>query len=101
MATYSELHGLFGKSNLRYQIEVACLIAAETIRNELDTVPNHDNRLIWAKRAFTSPRAVASEMLMALLAANKDVTVANIIGASDEQIQTKVDAAVDIFADGS
>ena len=101
MATYMELKGLFSHSDLQDKVEVACIVAAETIRAEDAGTDNHANRLAWAKRAFTSPTAVRDEMLMALLAANKDATVAQITEATDAAIQAKVDAAVDVFADGS
>ena len=101
MATYIELKTLFSYSDLQDKVEVACIVAAETIRAENSSVDNHANRLIWAKKAFASPMTVRNEMLAALLAANKDQDVGNIIGASDTAIQTKVDAAVDVFADGN
>lgn len=101
MATYMELKALYGHSDLQDKVEVACIVAAEAIRGEDPGTANHANRIIWAKRAFESPTAVRNGMLMALLAANKDLTVATIAGATDSQIQDKVDAAVDVFADGS
>ena len=101
MASYSELRQLFADGDLKNKLDVACIIAAETIRTEDAGTTNHANRLLWAKAAFSSPRSVSEQMLMALLAANKDVTVASIQAATDAAIQTKVDAAVDVFADGS
>ena len=101
MATYTELRNLFNNSELKNRVSVACIVAAETIRGEDTATTNHANRLLWAKQAFKNPNGVSSEMLMALLAANKDAEVAAIEGATDAVIQTKVDAAVDLFADGS
>lgn len=101
MASYIELRALFSHNELRNKVEVACIVAAETIRAESDTVPNHANRLLWARSAFASPRSTSERMLMALLAANKLATVSAITGATDSQIQEKVDAAVDVFVDGS
>ena len=101
MATYAELRTLFADNLLRNKVEVACIIAAETIRGEGDGVTNHNNRMLWAKAAFSSPRGASDRMLMALLAANNTADVAVITGASDSQIQEKVDAAVNVFADGS
>jgi len=101
MATYDEIRFLFANDSIRNKIEVAVIVAAESIRNEDAGTPNHANRLIWAKEAFTNPLGTATKMFMALLAANKDLTVEQIAGASDVAIQTKVDAAVDVFADGS
>jgi hypothetical protein len=101
MATYAELRSLFGDGDLRNKIEVACIIAAEGIRGEDIATPNHTNRLIWAKKAFGSPGSIRDEMLMAILAQNKTLTLVQITGASDAAIQSNVDAAVDVFADGS
>jgi hypothetical protein len=86
--------------DLLLKLEVAVIIAAETVRTELDTVDNHANRRQWAKEAFTNPKTAATYMLRALLAANSDLTPAQITGADDSQIQSKVDAAIDIFATG-
>lgn len=101
MATYIELNSLFTNDDLRTKVGVACIIAAEAIRVEDVGTSNHANRLVWAKRAFASPNAVRDEMLKALLAANAESTVSTITDATDAAIQAKVDAAVDVFADGS
>lgn len=101
MAEYRELHELFGDRTLLDKLEAACIIAAEGIRTEEINTNNHANRLIWARKAFQSPQTTAKKMLMALLAANKAVTVDNIKQSTDVAIQANVDAAVDVFADGS
>jgi len=101
MAAYTDLYGLFNNSELRNKMRVAVVVAAETIRGEDAGTDNHANRLVWAKNAFQNPESAADAMLKALLAANKDLEVAQITGASDAAIQTKVDAAVNVFADGS
>jgi len=104
MATYSELRALFNHNELRNNIEVACIVAAETIRGE---EPPDANRRLWANATMDNPRSTSQKMLMAVLAANKDLDVGDaqtantILGATDAQIQAKVDAAVDLFADGS
>jgi len=101
MATYMELRQLFGNNDLKNRIEVACIVAAEAIRTEDVGTVNHANRLVWAKRAFGSPNTIRDEMLMALLAANKDASVATIEGVADAALQTLINAAVNVFADGS
>jgi len=101
MATYAELRGLFNNTELQNKIEVACIVAAETIRGEDPGTTNHTNRLVWAKQTFNAPRNMSEKMLMAVLAANKDLTTAAILAATDAAIQTNVNAAVDVFADGS
>lgn len=101
MATYLELRSLYGHGDLLNRIEVACIVAAETIRTEADSVTNHANRLKWAKATYSAPRPAAEKMLMSLLAANKALTVAQLTSVSDASIQTAVDAAANIFADGT
>ena len=108
MATYEELYEV-GASDpklarakaLQEKVTVALAIAAETIYGEDVGVPNHVNRLIWAKQAFASPGGKKSEMLFALLAQNAGSTIDAILTASDATVQTAVDAAVDVFADGT
>lgn len=100
MATYAELFDLRNDSALKNRVSAAVIIAAETVMNELDTVPNHANRLIWAKGVFANPGTESDRMFMAVLAANSDASVAQIQGASDAAIQTNVDDHIDLFADG-
>jgi hypothetical protein len=101
MATYLELRSLYGHGDLLNRIEVACIVSAETIRTEADSVTNHANRLKWAKATYGSSRAAAEKMLMSLLAANKALTSAQLISVTDAALQTAVDSAVNIFADGT
>jgi hypothetical protein len=98
MATYTELHGLAGQNVLLERITVAIVIAADAILNEPEAAVNHANRLVWAKGAFNNPQNQAKPFLNALLASNNEVTVEAITGATDAAIQSKVDAAVDLFA---
>ncbi len=100
MATYDDLFGLRFDTALKNKVTVACVIAAEAIREEDAGTDNHANRLVWAKATFERPGSIAQNMLWALLAANKDADLAVITGASDAAIQTKVDDAVDLFATG-
>ena len=101
MATLEELYSLNNKSALKNKVTAACIIAAETVMNELDTVDNHANRLVWAKAVFANPSGEANRMFMAILAANADADVAVILAATDAAIQTNVDDHIDLFADGS
>lgn len=100
MATYNELLSLFNHNDLKNRIIVACIVAANTIRKEDAGTTNHANRLLWARDAFANPTQQASQMLMALLAENKAATVAAITSVSDADLQTLVDAAVNVFAAG-
>lgn len=100
MATYTELRNLFANTSLRNRLEVAIVVAAEAIRNEEPTTDNHANRLVWAASAFANVRNQRDTMLMALLAANRELTVEQLTGASDTAIQTAVDNTIDLFATG-
>lgn len=98
MASYTELRSLMDDNDLENRCQVAVIIAANTIQTEDPATANHANRLLWAEKAYGSPGALANKVLMAVLAANKDLTVAQIQGATDAQLQTKVDEAIDVFA---
>jgi hypothetical protein len=97
MATYAELLSASNDPTLRQKVRIAVLIAAETVRNESTGVANHTPRLAWAKKAFNDPESVTPPMLGAVLAQNKAVAIATILASSDAQVQTAVDAAVDVF----
>jgi hypothetical protein len=101
MATYTELRQIFGHGDLLNRVEVACIVAAEKVRVEDAGTANHANRLLWDKATFSSSRRVAELMLMSLLAANRVLTTAQLTGVADESLQTAVDGAVNLFADGS
>lgn len=98
MATYSELLQAAENDALRQKIRVAVIIAAEAIRIEVDTTANHAARLVWAAATFRNPVVEADRMLWAVLAQNKDATFAQIIGATDAQVQAAVNGAVNVFA---
>ena len=100
MAAYEELYGLWHESSLRNKVAVAVVVAAETIQDEVDTIPNHANRLIWAREALEVPMSKTDAMYRIILAENRDLAVTQILGASDTAIQNAVDGAVDLFATG-
>jgi len=98
MATYDELFGLLNHSGLRNKITVAVGVAAETVRTEIVSTPNHTERVVWSKRTFANPQAVAQEILWSVIIANKDSSTSQITSASDAVIQANVDAVIDHFA---
>ena len=100
MATYMELFGAKGNSDLQDKMTVAVVVAAESIRTDATPPTNQVQRLAWAKAAMTDPLSEARRLLWAVLAVNKDATLTQILEASDTAIQTQVDAAVDLFAGG-
>lgn len=91
MASYVELRSLFNHADLRNRVTTAVIIAAQ---DELDASPGTAAGRIWASKTLQGPEIEGRRALMYVLAANKDATQANIISASDAQIQTNVDAAV-------
>ena len=97
MATYAELFALSQNGPLKDKVAVACIVAAEIIRTELTSVPNHAARLIWARKALENPDAVATAALRAALVQNNALTVAQITGATDVALQTAVNNAVDLL----
>lgn len=100
MATYTELYELHNDSALKNRVTVACVVAAEVVMNEDPDTGNHINRLLWAASVLASPQAEATRMYWALLAVNKDLTIENIKKATDAQIQSQVEAHIDLFATG-
>ena len=101
MATYTELFDLMNDSAPRNRVSVACLVAAEAVRVEAVNVPNHANRLLWAKATFADARGTGERMLPAILAQNAALTRTQILAAADSALQTAVNAAVDVFATGA
>lgn len=100
MATYAELSDVAKTSDgvLRSRVQFACIVAAHAVAAEADAVPNHANRLKWAKRVMEDPEVEAARMLWFALAENKSATLAQINGVTDAQIQTVVNGAVNLFA---
>lgn len=99
MATYAELLNIATTDDgLKQQIKVACIVACDVIRAEVEATANHANRLLWARATLQNPDSAASQMVLAVLAQNRAATVAQITAASDEDVQTAVNAAVNLLA---
>ena len=90
MATYTELRQQFSNDDLRNRVVAATVIAAN---NLLSGTPTAEQKA-YAKAVFQNPRSEGEIVFMAVLAANKDATVAQIEGATDAAIQTRVDAVI-------
>ena len=101
MATLTELYGLINDPTLTQKTEAACLVAAGVIMAESSGTANHANRLKWAKSVSQDPVTQGTRMLRLLLATNSAATLAQITGASDSTIQTAVNGAIDVLADGT
>lgn len=94
MATYTEIRNLMDDSDLRNKIATAAIVAAEGILNEATPT---NARVKWASSAFENPQREANRLMMAVLASNRALTVAQISGASDTDIQTAVNSAINLF----
>lgn len=90
MATYAELRALFNDDAMRNRLDVAVIIAANTLLGGTPTAADQN----WAAAAFNNPRTEGQKAFMAVLAENKGLSVSAIQGATDAAIQTNVDAIV-------
>jgi len=95
MATYSELKALTKDSDLQDKVEVATVVAASNLISGTPTT----GEKAWAATVFASPQSESKKALMAVLAANKDATVAAINSATDASIQTVVTGIVPVLVD--
>lgn len=91
MATYLELFALRANSDLQDKIAVAVVVAAH---EKLSGTPTAAEAA-WAKNAITDPGGMSRVVINAVLAANKAVSAATILAASDATIQANVDAVID------
>lgn len=98
MATYDELLTAITNDPLTRKVRWAVVMAAESVRLEAINTPNHANRLIWAKAAYSDPDTVAARMIYPVLAQNAAQPIATITGATDAIVQTAVNNAIDVFA---
>lgn len=91
MATYTELYDLRSNSELRNKVAVAVVVAAQA---KLAGSPSAAEAA-WARGVSASPNHTAEAVINLILAANKDLTVSAITGATDTAIQSNVDAVID------
>lgn len=103
MASYTELYEYAGSPAgqvLKNRIRVAAVVACDVISAEAGSVENHANRLKWAVETLRDLNAAADPLTLAVLAQNRGFTTAQITQATDVQIQTAVDNAIDLLAQG-
>ena len=96
MATYTAIRNLFDDSALLNRVAVAVIIAANGILGEVSA---NAKRKAWAGKAFAGAENEAKRILLAVLAANSAATVAAIKQATDADLQTNVDNAIELFID--
>ena len=97
MATYTELYGLASDADLRNKIATAVVVKAQAY---IDGGTPTTDELTWANNALAGPNQAAQKVLYYVLAANKGLTTAQILAATDSAIQTNVDTGVDALVGG-
>ena len=90
MATYTEIRNLFNDSDVKNRVVVAVAVSAQTLAAGTPTAADN----AWISSVLSSPQTEGSKAFIAVLAANKAATVAQIQGATDVELQTKVDEIV-------
>ena len=98
MASYEQLAGI--KSDplwnlLESKIKVACQKKASVI---IGLDPPSAAQLEWATKCLSNPDSVVYVISNYVIASNSLLDITVILGASDGNIQTKVDEAVDKIA---
>ena len=91
MATYTELYDLRNNSEFRNKVAVAVVVAAEA---KLSGTPSAAEAA-WAIGVAQNPGSAANAAINLVLAANKGLSTATILGATDSAIQGNVDDVVD------
>jgi len=97
VATYKELFELRADSPLRNRVSVATVVKAQDL---IAAVTPTAAEITWANNTLTNAAGRAQTLLGYVLAANKSLSVAQIQGASDLDIQTEVDTAADAMIAG-
>jgi hypothetical protein len=104
MATNTELfdliNGTIDNKRLFDKIAVAITLQAIAVRSEVDTTPNHNNRIVWAKQAIQNPVAMCDEMKWDIIGQYAAQTTNAIVNATDAAILTAVASAVNLQAQG-
>ena len=100
MTLYDDIFNLrYTSSVLKNRTTVAVAKAAQDILAEDPSTVNHANRIIWARQALSGTASQADTFMWAILSNAAVRAVGE--DATDAQIQSAVDAAVDNFAIGA
>jgi len=91
MAAYSDLRNLFNDSVLRNRTQVSVAVSAHAVSEK--PTPT-DDELAWVALALGDTVSEGNKALKFVIAANKDVSVGGILGASDAILQGQVDLVV-------
>ena len=95
MASYLELKELINDSQLPNRIDIATIVFA---KNLLANTPTAADKA-YAELVFTDPNSQGSKLLMAILAVNKDLTIAQIQESADSVLQNQVDSIAPSLVD--
>lgn len=95
MATLEELAGLSGTDS--YEALVQKITAAVSIKAvAIAALPTPTaEQTAWARNALAAPRATANEVVNFVIASNAGATTVQILEATDADIQSNVNSAVD------
>ena len=94
MATYvelSDLRGIAATDALRKKIAIACLVKANTLAGGTPT----ENQKAWAVSALQDPGKYSDALLNYIIAEYNTVATSAITDATDAQVQTAVNEAID------
>ena len=95
MASYVDIRSIWNdvsNDGLKAKVDVAIVVAAT---DKLIGVTSTAAEYKWAGATLANPKSEARKALLAVMASNKDVTIAQMQGASKEVVQAKVDELVD------
>jgi hypothetical protein len=96
--TYSELFSLRSNSELLNKITTAIAIKCKDVIDSSSIIVQKD----WARKYLKDPESLKDKIIWSLLVANKDVEVSVITEATDSNIQSAVNTAIDnLIADMS
>ena len=98
MATYKNLNENRNDQTLQERCAIAVCVAAYAVMTESDQTANHSARMAWAAAAIASPEAQGQRALYLFLAQYKDETIPNIKSKTDAELQTSVNAMVNLLA---
>ena len=92
MAKFEELFELRTNSEVLNRLPAPICVKCDSVL----TVGNlSDVQKEWARQGYENPDSIKAKIIWPMLIANKDKTIAEIKTASEEAVQTNVDAAID------
>jgi len=96
MATLLQIFHIQSNDTFKARCYAAISKAAYDIINESISIPNHSQRLLWAKDALVEAEGAAERMLWAIVQNPTIQTNGN--DSTDSDIQYVVNSFVDLFA---